>query len=283
MSLLSIVHEFAVLYSSRVFQKDKKWNDGRLRYYELNNKLEVFSDDMLLVGADFYPHHARNPLECGVFEDGSLYILPNGKLILEFNEYLGTFERDLSNVFVKKDLAVTTEPNTRIQHNQPDKVGIKQVDVSEKFKSQPRELKLEPRTPDFSSRLDARSFKPQVKRPIGLRRRNNPPEKQPTIHRVIKVSVGEKLDASYFSSRKINERIPPGSNKLSKRLKFEAGMILASKENEIIPDGFHEDKGVPVPCFKNNDTLDIPANDLDNELNNDLEDVMNLTQKYGVF
>ncbi|OBA19028.1 hypothetical protein METBIDRAFT_22843, partial [Metschnikowia bicuspidata var. bicuspidata NRRL YB-4993] len=102
MSLISVVHEFAVLYSSRVYQRDKKWSDGRLRYYELNNKLEVLSEDMLLVGSDFYPHQARKPIESGVFSDGSEYTLPNGKLILEFNDYLGSFERDLSNVFAKK-------------------------------------------------------------------------------------------------------------------------------------------------------------------------------------
>lgn len=108
--MISVVHEFAILYSSRLTQKDKRWSDGRLRYYEFNNKLEVLSEEMLLVVSDFYPHLARKPLEHGVFGDGCTYTLPGGKLILEFTEYLGCFERDLSLAFVKKEPAVKQEP-----------------------------------------------------------------------------------------------------------------------------------------------------------------------------
>lgn len=112
--LVSIVHDFAVLYSPRVHQKDKKWSDGRLKYYEFNKKIEVVSDSNILVCSDFYPHNARPPLENGVFEDGNTYILPSGKLIVEFSEYLGCTERDISNIFLKsKSSEVVSERSVK--------------------------------------------------------------------------------------------------------------------------------------------------------------------------
>lgn len=114
MTSLSIVHDFAVLYSPRVHQKDKKWSDGRLRYYEFNNKIEVVSDSNILVCSDFYPHNAKPPLENGVFEDGNTYMLPSGKLIVEFSEYLGCTERDISNIFLKsKSSEVVSERSVK--------------------------------------------------------------------------------------------------------------------------------------------------------------------------
>lgn len=99
--LVSIVHDFAVLYSTRVHQKDKKWSDGRFKYYEFNKKIEVVSDSNFLVCSDFYPHNGKPPLESGVFEDGNTYKLPSGKLVVEFSEYLGCTERDISKLFIK--------------------------------------------------------------------------------------------------------------------------------------------------------------------------------------
>lgn len=96
--VLSVIHEFTILYSKRIHQKDKKWEDGRLKYYEFNNKLEIISDDAIVVASDFYPSNGRHAIESGNFESGKTYVLPSGQIIVEFIEALGCFRRDVSNV-----------------------------------------------------------------------------------------------------------------------------------------------------------------------------------------
>ncbi|KAM9911134.1 hypothetical protein OXX69_003809 [Metschnikowia pulcherrima] len=221
MSLLSIVHEYAVLYSSRVLQKDKRWSDGRLRYYELNNKLEVFSDDMLLVSTDFYPHHARKPLETGVFDEGAVYVLPSGKLILEFNEYLGSFERDLSTIFAKRDSAVKKETGVGTNSGWRNPARTKTEDTSNETETYHMKDELRESGPPVSP--SSKRLNPTRGRPIGLRKRPKIPVKAPKI--LLKDDVSIRLDTSFHSAFRYGERIPPGSNRLSTRLRHESGLF----------------------------------------------------------
>ncbi|QBM89048.1 Protein of unknown function DUF2439 [Metschnikowia aff. pulcherrima] len=232
MSLLSIVHEFAVLYSSRVLQKDKRWSDGRLRYYELNNKLEVFSDDMLLVSTDFYPHHARKPLETGVFDEGAVYVLPSGKLILEFNEYLGSFERDLSTIFAKRDLAVKKETGVGANPGWLNPARTKTEDTSNEMETCLMNDELRESGPPVSP--SSKRHNPTRGRPIGLRKRPKISVKAPKI--LLKDDVSIRLDASFHSAFRYGERIPPGSNRLSTRLKHESGLFLIAGGDTAIKD-----------------------------------------------
>lgn len=98
---MSVVHDYAILYSNRITQKDKRWTDGRLRFYELNSKIEVYSEEQFLVASDFYPSSKKLPLETGAFEEGTEYTLPSGKLVVSFQEYLGCSVRDVSKIFKK--------------------------------------------------------------------------------------------------------------------------------------------------------------------------------------
>lgn len=103
--LLSIVHTYTVLYSKRVRQKDKKWEDGKLRFYEFNNKFEVISEDGMLVAADFYPSEKKfNKDGKPPFEIGSSFVFPNGNLIVEFDDYVGVTNRDVTGAFTKSPL-----------------------------------------------------------------------------------------------------------------------------------------------------------------------------------
>lgn len=193
--VLSIVHEIAVLYSTRIHQHDKKWADGRLRFYELNNKMEIYNEDMTLVCTDFYPHHCRLPIENGVFANDKTYILPGGKLILHFTDYMGCCERDLSQVFVKKE----HHEGVDLQPTRPQVITtVKQEAV------------------DFGSLSSAADIKPPKNkpRPIGLTRRHKA-LKQPQIQSLFHVSVDDHLDRLDGKRRRQLSRVPPGSNRFS--------------------------------------------------------------------
>ncbi|EGV66435.1 hypothetical protein PSN45_002965 [Yamadazyma tenuis] len=88
---VSIVHEYSILYSDRLVQKDKKWVDGFLRYYEFNNKVEILNEDEQLVKGDF-----KNIS----FEVGKQYVI--NKMLVDIIDFNGTSERYIS-VLLKKE------------------------------------------------------------------------------------------------------------------------------------------------------------------------------------
>lgn len=98
--LISIVHTYSILYSKRVLQKSKSWEDGILKYYEFNKKLEVLSDDGMLVASDF-DLKEKKATETGPFEVGTTSILPNGNLIIEFIDYVGVTRKNLATLMIK--------------------------------------------------------------------------------------------------------------------------------------------------------------------------------------
>lgn len=109
----SVVHEYSVLYSTRVIQKDKRWSDGILRFYEFNNKLEILSDEMNLIATDFYPKNKPNPTG-GVFKKGFEYKFSNGKIMLEIDDYIRSYKRDISKLFKKSITPIQQKATTPI-------------------------------------------------------------------------------------------------------------------------------------------------------------------------
>lgn len=93
--LLSVVHTYSILYSRRVHQKDKKWADGKFKFYELNNKLEIISDEGMLVASDFLPTERNRVRESGIFEPGKTFVIPSGIVLVEFIDYLGVSNRNI--------------------------------------------------------------------------------------------------------------------------------------------------------------------------------------------
>lgn len=195
---MSIVHDFAVLYSSRVHQKDKKWSDGRLKYYEFNKKIEVLSDEGFLVSSDFYPSGAKPPLESGIFEDRNTYKLPNGKLVVEFSEYLGCAERDISKLFQK--------------HSQVD---IKKEPI---MMLPERRIKIE-----LHPMAHSEISKPMAPR-VGLGRPKKATRQTKVTRFVLKMSMEEKLVSYCKNTPQSRIRIPSGSNRLCIRLYKELGI-----------------------------------------------------------
>lgn len=134
----SIVHEYNILYSNRIIQKDKKWNDGKLKYYEFNNKLEVFNDDGNLIEVDFISEKFKHNLV-----EQNEFKLPNNRLLIEIDCKLSSYTRDVSELF--KRPTKDAESSSSIKNNA---IGIT------KIKSELNQIKQE------------RIIKPKIYRPL---------------------------------------------------------------------------------------------------------------------
>lgn len=202
MSLISIVHDFAVLYSTRVHQKEKRWSDGRLRFYEFNNKLEIVSEEQALVIVDFYPKNSKQPMEAGVFSDGNTYTLPNGKMVVEFSEYLGCTERDVSKAFSR-----SSKPHIKREECSPESL------VTSKC-VKPVVVKQEKTESANVKRV----------RSVGLAKPKRPTKQLELTDfmKPIALTIEQRLHRMCQPIR--TPRIYPGSNKLTKKLNMELGI-----------------------------------------------------------
>lgn len=106
----SIVHEYRVLYSTRIVQKDKKWCDGILRYYEVNNKVELSNPTQLLLVSDFLSG-SINFVMNEMLASGHEFKLPNKLFLLMVDEKIGSSVRDVSQAIrARKDTVVVPQP-----------------------------------------------------------------------------------------------------------------------------------------------------------------------------
>lgn len=51
--MLSEIDEYTILFTTRVHQKQKSWQDGLMKHYKLNNKIEILNDDGVIVSSEF--------------------------------------------------------------------------------------------------------------------------------------------------------------------------------------------------------------------------------------
>lgn len=114
-SIHSVIHEFEVLYSNRIIQKDKKWNDGKLRYYEFNGKLEIVNEDDNIIATDFNQLKNHKQFLQSKLAVNNQFTLSNNKLIIEIIDKLSTYERDV--VLLKKatQVSVKLEPTNSVR------------------------------------------------------------------------------------------------------------------------------------------------------------------------
>lgn len=238
--ILSVVHDYSILYSNRIIQKDKRWADGRLRFYELNNKLEVYSEEQFLIATDFYPSTKKLPLQTGAFEEGTEYKLPSGKFLLSLQEYLGCSMRDVSKVF-KKASSKTPEANGKIVPTtyikQEGSMGDCPVQAQGNVLEVPEDLtflKAEPTEPKVASPLA-----PPKPGRIGLTRKKGSLKKQGDLSQFTRgPSVETRLRQYVQRGQPRVNRIPPRSANLYTRLYKELSM--EDEENEL-------DSSVKVP------------------------------------
>ncbi|CUM64065.1 uncharacterized protein PRCAT00001653001 [Priceomyces carsonii] len=96
-SLVSTVYEYQILYSSRVTQKDKRWCDGKLKYYELNNKLEIYNEQGTLITTDFFEKANTESILLKNLQVENQFELANNRFVIQIVDSLGVFQRDISN------------------------------------------------------------------------------------------------------------------------------------------------------------------------------------------
>mgnify|MGYP004715760597 CR=1 FL=1 len=93
---MSVGREYSVLYSSRVQQKTKNWSDGTLKFYRFNNRVDVFNVDGHLIASDFFnPSRDWKQIEEQYFTVGKEFTLPSGQLLVEIDEFVSEFTREI--------------------------------------------------------------------------------------------------------------------------------------------------------------------------------------------
>lgn len=169
----SIFKEYTVLYTTRIHQKTKNWQDGRLKYYHFNNRIDITNEDGHIVCSDFFsPSKPRDKIECEYLVPGHQFKTPNGSMLIEVDEMSGVHERDISAMF-KKRRADDGDMDASF-----DNIAIKQEGACEenpivshpgavhiKYENDTLVANLASRTPQIQpSQLGAK------RRPVGLRR-----------------------------------------------------------------------------------------------------------------
>ncbi|EMG47204.1 hypothetical protein G210_2492 [Candida maltosa Xu316] len=115
----SVIHEYNILYTSRVRQKTKNWIDGKLTFYEFNQKVEIHNENNLLVATDFYKNRTVNDLLNNLLKEDQEFKLPNCGYLIQMLEKIGVFEREV-NLRVKNEDSQDSQKSKR-----PGSLGAK--------------------------------------------------------------------------------------------------------------------------------------------------------------
>lgn len=91
----SVVHEFIVLYTDRVLEKNKRWFDGNLRYFELNGKVQLQDLEGNVVAED-YTQRTKEEVLDKLFVPSKKYTFSNKSVIVDIMEKSATDVRDVS-------------------------------------------------------------------------------------------------------------------------------------------------------------------------------------------
>lgn len=95
-NIRSVIHEYEILYTTRIQQKSKNWNDGKLAFYEFNKKIEIHNDDGMLLATDFYRSRLISSVLNSVLVDNSEFRLPNANYLIQIQDKIRVFEREVN-------------------------------------------------------------------------------------------------------------------------------------------------------------------------------------------
>ncbi|CCH44224.1 hypothetical protein BN7_3783 [Wickerhamomyces ciferrii] len=101
--IISEVQEYTIMYTFNIVQKIKKWNDGKLKFFKFNNKVQVFNEDSILVTSQFLQNDKMLQMDTW----GSEFKL--GSVLVMIEEMVFETSRDISNVFKKENKTKTIE------------------------------------------------------------------------------------------------------------------------------------------------------------------------------
>ncbi|CAL3970813.1 unnamed protein product [Diplocarpon coronariae] len=89
------VLEFRCLYTPDIRRKQKRWQDGRLKFHTFNKRIMVYDERSNFVGDT----HWKGGLD---FEEGEELELERGGILVEVGECIGKRNQDLSELFDKR-------------------------------------------------------------------------------------------------------------------------------------------------------------------------------------
>lgn len=95
-NIISVIHEYEILYTTRIQQKSKNWNDGKLTFYEFNKKMEIHNEDGMLLATDFYKSKLISNILNSVLTNNNEFRLPNSNYLIQIQEKIRVFEREVS-------------------------------------------------------------------------------------------------------------------------------------------------------------------------------------------
>ncbi|KAL1842822.1 hypothetical protein VTJ49DRAFT_4151 [Mycothermus thermophilus] len=89
------IHEFTCLFTHDLRRKQKRWEDGRLRYHTFNKRVMVYDERGHFIG-DTHWHHDWD------FGEGEEFQLDRGAVIVQVNECVGRQDQDLSELLDRR-------------------------------------------------------------------------------------------------------------------------------------------------------------------------------------
>lgn len=216
-----MVHEYIVLYSNRIIQREKKWNDGIMRYYEFNNKVEVINGDGYIIETDFVSNKFGNQLH-----EGKQLRLPSDRILVEIEGKILKYTRNLSAFFSKERRQLELSPkkplpsysndfdkrNKKRKLCQNETIMVKKEPAGPFIRVKP-EIKVEKESTDIQKHSDL-----DIENPEGTLRKV---KKENYNHSERLRKEDPAYSSSHFSKRaKANmyTRIPPRSSKIFKYL-----------------------------------------------------------------
>lgn len=233
MLLKARAHEYAVLYSTRIDQKEKHWRDGYIRFYEYNGKLVLVNENDVVIALDFFSSKTNAHVLEHILLDGKVFKLPTNPLLVHVLEKTRVMEPDFEDSQSGKVIgrekgndhqsdSASLSPSAKLNH-------IKRAILTPKVKH-----------PEMKPQSKRVVPKPHPQRPTLKLQINQPPH---SVTDVASQALGLHVDnivSSYTVKRRPGRiRIPPKSSSCFKYLRCEK--IL---QNYDYSPPKHENKGV---------------------------------------
>lgn len=96
--MLSHVVEFSCQYSEQVRKKQKVWHDGKLKYYQINNRFLLYTEDDTLLSSIFVT--SAKELNVYIDEENFGVVEHNifGRYVVVIEEIIAEYDREISHI-----------------------------------------------------------------------------------------------------------------------------------------------------------------------------------------
>lgn len=253
MSITSVVREFTVLYSNRILQKDKRWQDGVLKFYEHNHKVEIHDEEQRhIVLSDFM--EGRTAL----LKPGSQFKLTNKNWLVDVLDERPLYSRILSKSGAGLALVDIVKGDTDIKREHSNKPVNSRMEATIKVypnikKEQEPLIKREPQ----SHITETEYIKRESIQSENIPRKSDhiQSQREPRIHIKKEDSKWPKIDAlarprkvglTRVKKRKVNENLVPidthqpnVSGKVSTSRNVQDGIMKGNANENVANDNVH--------------------------------------------